>query len=151
MMKKILFLLFAISFTAFTSCSKDNDENNSDKGNENTFVWAGDWTDPEDPNYSPNYMPILRDWINVEGGYKFYRFKALGGIDRYVYNNSTKEWERDLVILDPEINSTAFRYKTGYNTVTMEYKFIYESGTKYLMLRTQFPTGQWEKFKQRLS
>lgn len=48
-MKKLLpiFLLLTLSF-AFSACGDSDDEPEK-------FVWGGDWNDPDDPNYKPEY------------------------------------------------------------------------------------------------
>lgn len=54
-MKKLLslILLFSLSFT-FYSCDKDDDKKDEPE-KPKPFVWGGDWNDPEDENYKPEY------------------------------------------------------------------------------------------------
>lgn len=65
-MKKFLpfIFLFSLSFVFF-SCGGD-DENDKPE----PFVWGGDWNDPDDPNYKPEYggkyNPIQGLWKSTK-------------------------------------------------------------------------------------
>lgn len=118
-MKKLLslVLLLTLSFT-FSACGDSDDE-------EEKFVWGGDWNDPDDPNYKPEYggkyNPIQGlwrfDWDTERGVYFSEDFIAY---DAYFYPNGLHKI--DLSSADKyEINDKA--YKTFHSGI---FRYIIE-------------------------
>lgn len=142
-MKKILyFTLLLILPIAFNSCSKDDDNDN-----EEVFVWHGDWSDPKDANYNPNWIsPIIGDWINEEGTSRDVFTENLE-LKEYYFDKKTGEWVYSGSRGKIKVNDTAFSYLTGQEqTVMYEYKVITENNKRVLMTKlTTDPLRGWSK------
>jgi len=134
-MKKLLslILLLTLSFT-FTSCG-DSDE-------EEKFVWGGDWNNPDDPNYKPQYEgkynPIQglwkADWDKEEGIYFSEDFKVYSVI---FYPNGLykKELFRDKYIINDKaftyVPNEIWRYKIENNKLVNTYYLDEDKGWSY--------------------
>lgn len=131
-MKKFLsvILLLSLSF-AFFSCGGDDEKDDPEKPE--PFVWGGDWNDPNDaaykPEYGGKYNPIKGLWKNTkyqqEGFYFSEDFKAY---TVYFYENggNTKE---PIHTNSYQINDKAYRFSRATPNT---YLYRIENGLLYI-------------------
>lgn len=120
-MNKLLSLILLLSLSlAFYSCGSDDDNDEPGK-----FVWGGDWNDPDDPNYKPEYEgkynPIQGLWRRDDDNrFGVYFSEDFVGYIAYFYPNGgyTKEGPREYII-----NDKAYRYDLSIIN-THRYKII---------------------------
>lgn len=137
-MKKLLslVLLLTLSFT-FSACGDSDDE-------EEKFVWGGDWNDPDDPNYKPEYggkyNPIQGLWKHSQDSkIGFYFSEDFIGYDVSFYANEEYTKTR---YSEYGINNDAFRYGT-----TRTYRYIIDNGILYLAAQNiEKPSEKWVKY-----
>lgn len=116
-MNKLLSLILLLSLSlAFYSCGSDDDDEPQ------KFVWGGDWNDPDDPNYKPEYKgkynPIQGLWrrdSDKERGLLFTEDFKCYTVVFYGDNRYVTSLFRDKYI----INDKAYRY---HKTENWKYK-----------------------------
>lgn len=141
-MKKFIYFIFICSLSlGFAGCGGDDDEE------DNTFVWNGDWNDPNDPNYKPEgYNPIHGLWRSKDDGNKGYyfgesqsawtaTFKENGTVDRvrispnegYMINNTAVKMKDEIWAykLDATGKTLSLAFPPNYNK-WMHYEWISE-------------------------
>lgn len=114
-MKKFLSFIFLLSLSfAFFSCGGDDDNPTPPEPKPEPFVWGGDWNDPDDaaykPEYEGKYNPIQGLWksdadkdfgLLFTEDFKCYQvfFTSNGGYvtelfrDKYIINDKAYEYE----------------------------------------------------------
>lgn len=132
-MKKLLSILLILSLSfAFYSC-KDDNEFELEK-----YVWGGDWNDPDDPKYKPEYggkyNPIQglwqASWDNTYGLYFSEKF------DYYQVQFYTNGSYHLFLLYHYDINDSALRYERAYN------RYIIEGDKLYVYLSLNDPNEE---------
>lgn len=139
-MKKILafILLFSLSF-AMVSCGGDDDE----------YEWRGDWNDPNDKNYKPEYNgqynPIEGMWKGGTSGFYFSKdFKV-----HNVEYKSDGSYQVELFKGLYSINDEAFLLKVNIDSESgiKRYKLNAAKDTLYITSKL-LTDGDWATYSR---
>lgn len=134
-MNKILALTLLLSFSfVFISCEKDDE-----------YEWRGDWNDPKDNNYKPEYNgkynPIEGMWKGGDTGFYFSNDFKVHDVVYYEDETYKVTTFRDMYM----INDDAFRFKVYPET--KRYRLNATKDTLFITSKL-LTDGDWAKYSR---